>query len=273
MKISEWKEKEKPLNSIINCDCLEGFKELNDNYLNLVITSPPYNCAIKYDTWNDDLPSSEYFDWVKKWLSEIYRTLKDDGRMAINIPYEVNWKFKDSKIDKGGRVFMASEYWMLMKEIGFQWGGIVDLKEVNSHRVKLTAWGSWLKASAPYIYNPKECVIIVYKKTWGRKDKKSTLSFPETAKGKKEFRDLVFGEWEYRAETRKLTQANFSLDIPSKSLKILSYKNDIVLDPFSGSGTTAIACKELKRNYIGFEISKKYTKVSEDRIIKHFEEE
>jgi site-specific DNA-methyltransferase (adenine-specific) len=152
-------------NKIYNGDCVELFKELDDNIIDLVVTSPPYNVGIAYDTHIDDVPMGEYFEWCRTWLSEVYRTLKDDGRVAINIPYEVNVR------ERGGRVFIVSEYWQIMKEIGFGFFGVVDLEEDSPHRSKTTAWGSWMSPSAPYIYNPKECVILAYKKDYKKKDK------------------------------------------------------------------------------------------------------
>jgi site-specific DNA-methyltransferase (adenine-specific) len=83
---------------------------------------------------------------------------------------------------------------------------------------------------------------------------------------KKEFMNLVFGRWEYFADTKSLTKATFSLDIPSKAIKILTYKNDIVLDPFMGSGTTAVAAETLNRKWIGIELSENYTNIARERV-------
>ena len=149
-----------------------------------------------------------------------------------------------------------------MKDVGFKFAGIVDLNEAQAQRPKYTSWGSWLSPSAPYIYNPKECMIIAYKKEW-KKEKPGKSYFNEG--NKREFMDLVFGSWKYCAEMRGLTDANFSLDIPLSALKILSFEGDIVLDPFMGSGTTAEACIRLNRRYIGFEISQKYCDVMKCR--------
>ncbi len=247
-------------NTIYNVDCIEGMRKLvPDNSINLVITSPPYNVGIEYDAWTDELDWSEYVTFATDWLSEVYRVLKPDGRIALNILYEVNM------MTHGGRVFVASEYWQLMKEIGFKFAGIVDLVEDCPHRVKYTAFGSWLRPSAPYIYNPKECIIIAYKERWKR-DTKGASYFKETPSHKKEFLELTSGMWKYQAETRGLTKANFSVDLPLKALKILSFQDDLVLDPFMGSGTTAEACIRLKRKYIGFEISKTYCEIANERV-------
>jgi site-specific DNA-methyltransferase (adenine-specific) len=265
-------------NKIYQGDCLELFKELNNNVVDLYVTSPPYNVGISYDVHKDDEPMEDYLDWCKKWLSEVYRTLKDDGRIALNIPYEINVR------ERGGRIFLVSEYWQMMKEIGFGFFGVVDLEEDSPHRSKTTAWGSWMSPSSPYIYNPKECVILAYKKDYKKKEKGiSQWSYNEvemeneegviknkrvySEKDKSEFMELVFGQWKYFNDTKSLTKATFSMDIPMKAIKILSYKNDLVVDCFSGSGTTALAAKKLDRNYIGFELSENYAKISQQRLI------
>jgi len=234
---------------IINGDCIEVMKTLPESFVDLVVTSPPYGVGIDYDVYEDDVEFEDYLVFAKNWLTETYRVLKDDGRIALNIPYEIN------RQKKGGRIFFVSEMYQLMKEIGFGFFGIVDLEEQSPHRSKTTAWGSWMSPSSPYIYNPKECVILAYKKHHIKKVKgepqwKGTPTEIEQEDGtikkkvvyeeqdKKEFMELVFGQWNYFADTKSLTKATFSMDIPTKAIKILSYKNDIVLDPFAGSGTS-----------------------------------
>lgn len=245
------------LNKIYNTDILDGFKLLENNSINLIITSPPYNIGIPYDSWNDKLKFLDYFDWCKKWISECYRVLKDDGRIAINIPFEIS-NPHDSTYQN--RIYISAEYYFILKSVGFNHAGIVRLNEINPQIVKKTAWGSWLSASAPYIYNIEECVLLAYKKQWKR------LNSGISTINKNEFLKNVTGRWDYRAETQGLTEANFSLDFPLTAIKMLSYKNDIILDPFSGSATTALACLMTNRNYIGFEISEKYWKIGNLRL-------
>ena len=180
--------------------------------------------------------------------------------MAINVPYEA--KFPKEEM----RLFFVSEFWKLLKGIGFQWAGIVDLVEPSAQRVKLSAWGSWISPSAPYIYNPKECIILCYKNQW-KKERKGKSYFNE--ENKSEFIELTSGQWKYKPETKGLTEANFSLDLPLNALKILSWENDVVFDPFMGSGTTALACEMLNRKWIGTEISKNYCKIACSRIRKY----
>ena len=128
---------------------------------------------------------------------------------------------------------------------------------------KITWCGnSWKSASAPYIYNPKECVLIACKNVW-KKQKKGVSTI-----GRDEFMECVKGEWKYRAATSTKTEASFSLDIPLRAINILTYEGETVLDPFSGRGTTGSACKILGRDYIGIDISANYNEIARTEIDK-----
>jgi len=261
------------INKVITGDCIEVMKDMPEGWVDLIVTSPPYNCNIPYDTHIDNTNMEDYWIWTKHWLIEAFRLLKDDGRVAINIPYEVNVQ------DRGGRVFFVSEFYQIMKQVGFKFFGVVDLEEDSPHRSKTTAWGSWMSPSSPYIYNPKECVILAYKKVHIKKVKgepqwkgvpylteegKNKVAYSE--QDKKEFMELVFGQWKYFADTRTLTKATFSMDIPEKAIKILSYRNDVVLDPFNGSGTSCVAAVVHDRRWIGIELSENYCEIAKRRI-------
>jgi site-specific DNA-methyltransferase (adenine-specific) len=252
-------------------------KTMEEGSVDRIVTSPPYVVGIDSDVHDDDMIIEEYLKFSEEWLSEAYRVLKDDGRIALNIPYEIN------RQAKGGRIFMVSEVWQVMKKIGFKFFGVVDLEEESPHRSRTTAWGSWMSPSAPYIYNPKECVVLAYKKNhikkikgepeWvgelGEKEDKNGVMKPKTIyteEQKREFIDLVFGQWNYFADTRSLTKATFSMDIPTKAIKILTYKNDVVLDPFAGSGTSMVAAETLNRRWVGIELSPNYAKVANERV-------
>ena len=261
------------INKVITGDCIEVMKEMPEGWVDLIVTSPPYGVNIAYDVHNDDMEISEYLEFTRKWLTEAYKVLKDDGRIALNIPYEIN------RQSKGGRIFFVSEVYQIMKEIGFKFFGVVDLEEDSPHRSKTTAWGSWMSPSSPYIYNPKECVILSYKKVHIKKVKgepqwKGEPTVTEEGKNKmvyqeedkKEFMELVFGQWKYFADTRSLTKATFSMDIPNKAIKILSYKNDVILDPFNGSGTSCVAAEINDRRWVGIELSENYVNIARERI-------
>ena len=262
---------------IINGDCREEMGKLPEGSIDLIVTSPPYNCNIKYDTHQDDMMMEDYWRFTEEWLTQALRVLKDDGRISVNIPYETNTQ------ERGGRVLFMAEFWGIMKKVGFKFFGVVDLEESSPHRSKTTAWGSWMSPSSPYIYNPKECVVLAYKKTHIKKIKgepewvgvidnveqedgtfKKKVLYPEESK--REFMDLVFGQWNYLADTKQMTKATFSMDIPTKAIKILTYKNDIILDPFTGSGTSLVAAETLDRRWLGIELSPNYTEVAKKRV-------
>jgi len=268
---------EKYLGKIVIGDCREVMKTMEEGSVDLIVTSPPYGVGIDYDVHEDDMVWEEYVKFTYSWMEQAFRVLKDDGRIALNIPYEIN------RQSKGGRIFMVSEIWQIMKKIGYKFYGVVDLEEESPHRSRTTAWGSWMSPSAPYIYNPKECVILAYKKNhikkikgepeWvgelGEKEDKNGVMKPKTIyteEQKREFIDLVFGQWKYFADTRSLTKATFSMDIPTKAIKILTYKNDVVLDPFAGSGTSMVAAETLNRRWVGIELSPNYAKVANERV-------
>ena len=268
------------IGKVINGDCIEVMAKMPESSVDLIVTSPPYGVGIAYDTFNDDIEFEQYKLFSASWLREAYRVLKDDGRIALNIPYEIN------RQDKGGRILMVSELWQVMKSIGYKFYGIVDLEEESPHRSKTTAWGSWMSPSAPYIYNPKECVLLAYKKNHIKKvkgepqwvgeivdveqedgtTKKKTVYLEDH---KKEFMELVYGQWDYFADTKQMTKATFSMDIPMKAIKILTYRNNIVLDPFCGSGTSIVAAEIEQRRWIGIELSENYSKVAKERV-QHF---
>ena len=275
--MKDTKNIEKMLNQVINGDCVEVMSNLPEGSIDLIVTSPPYSVNISYDVYDDNTTLEEYLKFSTKWLEKAFRVLKDDGRICVNVPFEINLK------ERGGRVFIVSEIWNIMKKLGFNWFGLIDLVEDSPHRSKTTAWGSWMSCSQPYIYNPKECLIIAYKNSPKKLVKgepqwkgvpteieqedgtlKKKIVYEE--KDKKEFMELVFGQWNYFADTKSLTKATFSMDIPTKAIKILSYKNDVILDPFAGSGTTLVAAQILERRWLGIELSENYKQIAETRI-------
>jgi site-specific DNA-methyltransferase (adenine-specific) len=257
-------------------------RKMPANSIDLMVTSPPYGVGIAYDSFDDDINFEAYKEFSREWLSEAFRVLKPDGRLALNIPYEIN------RQEKGGRIFMVAELWNILASIGYKFYGVVDLEESSPHRSKTTAWGSWMSPSSPYIYNPKECVLLCYKQL-SKKQTKGTPQWkswveqvedknnPELFVNKKmyeksdkdDFISLVYGQWNYFADTRQQTKATFSMDIPVRAMKILSYKEDIVMDPFMGSGTSAVAAEFVGRNWVGVELSENYTEVANKRLLEY----
>lgn len=238
------------LNKIHNLDCLEGFKLVEDNSIDLIVTSPPYNIGIDYDSYEDNLKWEDYLRWCEMWLSECYRVLKDDGRICIN--HYLNFQDRWEKVSR----FPLHDIQNIQERIGFNVHKLC-LWEDNT-RKKFTAWGSYLSASAPYINTPYEGILISYKKEWRK------ANAGESTINKELFMQGVSGIWKL-GTTKGKTKACFPETLPEMCIQLLSYKDDIVLDPFMGSGTTAYVAKMLSRNYIGFEISEEYCKMANAR--------
>lgn len=239
------------LNKIYNMDCIEGMKLLDEDSVDLIVTSPPYNIGIDYDEYDDNKSWEEYYAWCEAWLNECYRVLKrNGGRICIDHYLSLG----TAKV----RTSPISVLYNIMERIGFKHHSIAVWNDITL--AKRTAWGSYMKASAPYINAPFEGILIDYKDSWKKNySGTSTIS-------KDDFIKLTRGIWDIKTETRGLTKANFSLDLPTKAINLLTYEGDVVLDPFMGSGTTAVAAKKLNRNFVGFEISKAYYETANNRL-------
>lgn len=241
------------LNKIYNEDCINTMYKIPDNSVDLILTSPPYNIGIDYDSYNDKMGWDEYFEWCEKWIKECFRILKDDGRIAINHYLSLG--------NTDYRVSPLSKFNEMMIEIGFKHHSLAVWTDITlSNRC---AWGSWISASSPYINSPFEGVLIMYKNKW-KKNKKGISDIL-----KEDFIKLTRGIWDIKTETRGLTKANFSVDFAEKCIKLLSYQEDIIYDPFMGSGTTAFVCDNNNRFYIGSELSPNYVNIANKRIEQH----
>lgn len=237
---------------LVNADCLTYMKTLSSNSIDLVMTSPPYNCGIDYNTYNDNKPYQEYLDWCQTWINECYRVCKDDGRIAINVLVEMGME------NNSIRVSPMAEFVRMITAAGFHLMGLPMW--IDKHKGKYTAWGSWMSAYAPYIYNPNEAVVLGYKKYHKKQsDGENTIN-------KRDFIRGCSGVWNITPATSGLTKANFPVELPELTINLLTYKGDMVLDPFSGSGTTGVACLNLERKYIGIEIDPLYHKIAQNRI-------
>lgn len=231
-------------------DCLEEMKKIPGKSIDLVLTSPPYNCGIEYENHDDNMPWDDYYKWCELWLKEIYRILKDDGRFCL-IHY-----LSLGQSDKRHAPLMVLN--TIAEQIGFKHHGLAIWWDITL--TKRTAWGSWLSASAPYINSPFEGVLILYKNRW-KKDRVG-----ETDLNKKEFMESCSGIWNIATEHDRTHPAPFPLKMASRCIRLLSYEGDVVLDHFMGSGTTGVACFESNRDFIGIELSPKYFKMAQQRI-------
>lgn len=219
--------------------------------VNLVITSPPYNLSIEYGECRDDIEYDKYLEFTEKWLKKTYMLLADDGRICVNIPLDKN---------KNGLKPVYADFVKIAKDVGFKYQSSIVWNEQNIS--KRTAWGSWLSASAPYVIAPVEMIVVMYKKEWKRKQKgESTIT-------RDEFISWTNGLWTFSGESKKRIghPAPFPVELPKRCIKLFSYKEDLILDPFLGSGTTLIAALQEGRKAIGVEIDGSYVKLAIDRI-------
>lgn len=236
---------------IINEDIFTT-NEIENDSVDLIVTSPPYNVDIKYNSHNDKISYSDYLEFSRKWLSRCFEWLKDDGRLCLNVPLDIN---------KGGQQSVGADITNIAKKIGFKYHSTVVWNEGNISR--RTAWGSWLSASAPYVIAPVELIIILYKNQWKKNNRH------ESDITKEEFVGWTNGLWTFSGESKKRVghPAPFPIELPKRCIKLFSYVDDVVLDPFMGSGTTLIAGVMNNRKSIGIEIDKEYCNLAKSRII------
>jgi len=235
---------------LIYCgDCLEMMKGMPDGCVDLIITSPPYNVGKEYE---DELTEKEYKRFLIYAFSQIRRVLKDDGRICWNVPYQMYTKRMSHEISQ----WYLSVHSLL--SVGLKLRDNITWNQCNSDND--TAWGSWKSASSPWLRHQTEAIIIAYKERW-KKDNagESTIT-------SKEFMKYVIDVWKMATARREGHPAPFPLELPMRCLKLFSYKSDLIFDPFSGSGTTAIAAKQLGRDFIGIEIDPDYCENARKRI-------
>lgn len=239
---------------IINDDILYTNEVIN-NSIDLIVTSPPYNINIKYNSNEDNISYDEYLEFCYKWLMRCYEFLKTDGRLCLNIPLDKN---------RGGQQSVGADITNIAtKRVGFKYHSTIVWNEGNISR--RTAWGSWMSASAPYVIAPVELIIVLYKDTW-----KKTSGSQLSDISKDEFIEWTNGLWTFSGESKKKIghPAPFPIELPKRCIKLFSFVGDTILDPFVGSGTTLIAAYLNGRNAIGIDIDKDYCNIAKQRLIK-----
>jgi site-specific DNA-methyltransferase (adenine-specific) len=237
---------------IINDDILTT-NAISPNSIDLIVTSPPYNVDIQYNSHQDDISYPDYLEFTHSWLSRCFQFLKEDGRFCLNIPLDKN---------KGGQQSVGADITTIAKQAGFHYHSTIIWNEGNISR--RTAWGSWMSATAPFVIAPVELIVVLYKKRWRKTSvsRKSDIT-------KSEFMNWTNGVWTFSGESKKKIghPAPFPLELPRRCIKLFSFVGDTVLDPFAGSGTTLIAAAMLSRIGIGVEIDPKYCELAKKRIL------
>jgi site-specific DNA-methyltransferase (adenine-specific) len=228
----------------------------------LVVTSPPYNLGKDYGTARDDATYHSYLTWVTSWCRELWRVLEPGGRLCLNLPLDINLSFDSA----GGRrtarkqPVLADITSTLMNEQDWVYNTTILWLERNISR--RTAWGSWLSASDPWINTAAEAVLVLSKERRRRdgRGKSSDVT-------REEFMEWTLGIWEFRGENSKRWDhpAPFPEDLPRRLIKLFSFRDDTVLDPFLGSGTTCRVAKDLGRRSVGVEIDEQFCETAARR--------
>ncbi len=237
---------------IYNTDYLKT-EQIKENSIDLIVTSPPYNVDIKYNSHDDTMSYDNYLLFTREWITKTYNLIKEDGRFCLNIPLDKN---------KGGQQSMCADITTIAKEVGFKYHSTIIWNEQNISR--RTAWGSWLSASAPYVIAPVEVIVVFYKKSW-----KKTSGSKKSDITKKEFMEYTNGVWNFSGESKKRVghPAPFPAGLPYRCIKLFTFIGDTVLDPFLGSGSTLLACLQTGRKGIGIDIDKIYCELAKNRLL------
>lgn len=239
------------LNKIYNSSS-ENMKEIPDNSIHLMITSPPYNVGKDYD---EDLNLDDYLIFIKNVMSEVYRTLVFGGRACLNI----------ANVGRKPYIPYSAYFATLMIDLGFLMRGEI-IWDKSSSAGASTAWGSWQSASNPTLRDVHEYILVFSKGSYSRnkKNKINTIS-------KEKFLANTKSIWKFPTVSAKRINhpAPFPQELPMNCMELYSFENDIVLDPFMGSGQSAIAALKTNRKYIGYEIKSEYSDLANKRINKY----
>ena len=234
----------------IYCHSSEDMHHLPDGSVHLIVTSPPYNVGMGYENHDDDMPFDDYCSLLRRIWEECYRVLVDGGRICVNIcntyrtPYiPLNAYTSIDMIDIG--FLMRGE---------FIWDKAAML---GSFRL-----GTFRSAVNPIPMEDHEYVLAFSKGDYSRRDKEGDSIDLRT------FLASTRSVWSLKtaSATRIGHPAPFPVELPRRLIQLYSFKEDVVLDPFMGSGTTALAAKELGRQYVGYEVSPEYVKLANDRL-------
>ena len=237
---------------IIEGDAIDVLKTLPSNRFHLCFTSPPYNVGIDYGELVDDKREWElYYDWSERWIREVHRVLRPDGRFGL-VHY---LSLGDATHREAPLLRLEST----VARVGFRHHGVAIWNDTTLSR--RTAWGSYCSPSAPYINSPYEGILISYKSQWRKRD-----GGPGDI-GKRDFEMATSGIWNAATVGRAGGHpAPFSEGLATLAIRLLTYPGEWVLDPFVGSGTTVVAAKRNRRNSIGIEIEPKYVKMANERL-------
>lgn len=241
----------------IYCKSSEKMDEIPDYSVHLMVTSPPYNVTKEYDK---DLTLDAYRAFLKQVFTETYRKLVTGGRACINIA------------NLGRKPYIALHSYIIqdMLDIGFLMRGEIIWNKGSSASPS-TAWGTWLSAANPILRDIHEYILVFSKEAFNRKNLPGKVSTIE----RNEFLDFTKSVWTFPAESaRKIGHpAPFPVELPYRLIQLYTFKDEIVLDPFCGSGSAFIAAIRAGRHYIGYDTDENYIELSKRRITEYKEQQ
>ncbi|MCS6885438.1 MAG: site-specific DNA-methyltransferase [Acidobacteriota bacterium] len=228
----------------------ENMKELPSNSVHLMVTSPPYNVAKEYD---ENLSLGEYLELLKSVFRETYRVLVCGGRACVNV----------ANLGRRPYIPLSDYVSQMMIEIGYLMRGEIIWCKGAAAGVSM-AWGTWQSAANPVLRDTHEYILVFSKGSFSRRPvsgKKDTIS-------KRQFMEWTKSVWHMNPESAKKVghPAPFPVELPYRLIQLYTYTGDIVLDPFMGSGSTAIAALKSGRKYVGYDINPEYVRLAEARI-------
>jgi len=234
----------------IFCRSSENMAELPDDSVHLMVTSPPYNVGKDYD---EDFTLEEYLEFLKRVWREVHRVLVPGGRACINVA------------NLGRKPYIPLHAYIArdMADLGFLMRGEI-IWDKGASAAASTAWGSWKSPANPTLRDTHEYILVFSKRSFSRPkiiDRESTIS-------KEEFLEFTKSVWTFPAESAKKMghPAPFPVELPYRLLQLYTYGDEVALDPFMGSGQTALAALKANRRYVGYEIDDHYVRLAERRI-------
>lgn|SRR5574341_687105 len=237
------------LNKIFNGSA-ERMAELPDSSVHLMVTSPPYNVGKDYD---EDLRLDEYLAFLNRVWAEVYRVLVPGGRACINIA------------NLGRKPYIPLHTYIArdMNELGFLMRGEI-IWDKGASASASTAWGSWQSAANPTLRDVHEYILVFSKGSFRR----GRLDGREDTITKDEFLEFTKSVWTFAAESAKKVghPAPFPVELPYRLIQLYTFEGEVVLDPFMGSGQTALAALKSRRHFVGYETNREYLKLAKERI-------
>jgi modification methylase len=263
------------LNQIINIDCLEAFKNMPDNSIDLIVTSPPYNLKKPYSNYSDDLPLEEYHGWLCSVCTEMFRVIKPNSNIFINI-CDAGVSNRDAegdrKIGERGNFYVIPHHVVVISHMltlkNAQYLNPIIWRKPSNCKSQFGVNGRFA-GTYPYGGNchvPSEIEFVLHFRKNGVYQKIDKAVKDKSKLTKERWFEISGQIWEFNGVSSKDHPAQFPVEMPLRCIEGWSVYGDIVLDPFMGIGNTAIAAKQTGRNFVGFDLSPIYCKLSSERV-------